>query len=161
MCFIMEFLFNLSVLTLRPSGIISAQARQVDKESRWMRQYSLDTAWVKSGLVYAMGNHDFRNGSLEGARVEIGSLLFRYSLTDKVFSQGSWRGSTNRRGLGSFNSSSHFHDARKKAQRQQRSFSCWFRVACCRCQLMVLIGCEAVRRLMPGTVKRYPKSSEE
>ena len=81
-----------------------------------MRQYSLDTAWVKSGLVYAMSNH----GCLEGARVEIGSLLFGYSLTDKIFSQGSWRGSTNRRGLGSFNSSSHFHDVRKKAQRQQR-----------------------------------------
>ena len=73
---------------------------------------------MKSGLVYAIGNHDFRNSCLEGARVEIGSLLFGYSLTDKVFSQGSWRGSTNRRGLGSFNSSSHFHDVRKKAQRQ-------------------------------------------
>ena len=69
---------------------------------------------MKSGLVYAMGNHDFRNGCLEGARVEIGSLLFGYSLTDKIFSQGSWRGSTNWRGLGSFNSSSHLHDVRKK-----------------------------------------------
>lgn len=132
-CFIVQLLFNLSVLTLRPNGIISAQAHKQTKKVGVMRQYSLDTAWVKSGLVYAMSNHDFRNGCLEGARVEIVSLLFGYSLTDKVFSQGSWRGSANRRGLGSFNSSSHFHDVREKAQRQQRSFSCWFRVACSRC----------------------------